>query len=150
MKTYRTRYSLFLVVILAGCSFILIWKTIQELPGAGARQILWIFFTLLVYCVLMVGCLWTTYTIDEENKQLFIWNMFGLGKKRIEIMNISKIKRSRSLLSAPACSLNRIQINYIGRFQLKCRLLISPTNQEEFIAELLKINPDIQDLTKRV
>lgn len=149
MKAFRTRYSLLVIAILVVCTFILIWKTFQELPGAGARHILWMFFILIGYLAVVVGCLWTHYIIDSENKQLVIRTLYGLSKRRIEIMNISKIKKTNSMMSSPALSFRRIRIYYIGRFQLKCRLMISPVNQDEFIAELKKINPDIEDLTKR-
>lgn len=71
------------------------------------------------------------YKIEDEN--LVIW------KTKIKIQSIRKIYKTRNPLSSPAMSLDRIAIVY-NKFD---EVLISPKEREEFITELLKINPNI-------
>ncbi|WP_396155306.1 PH domain-containing protein [Flavobacterium macrobrachii] len=72
------------------------------------------------------------YKIDGEN--LVIW------KTKIEIKTIRKIYRTNNPLSSPAMSLDRIAIVY-NKFD---EVLLSPKERDEFINELLKINPNIE------
>jgi hypothetical protein len=73
-----------------------------------------------------------TYKIEGEN--LIIWHT------KIEISTIRKIYRTNNPLSSPALSLDRIAIVY-NKFD---EILISPKERNEFINELLKINPSIE------
>lgn len=57
---------------------------------------------------------------------------------RIDIQKIKSINRSFNALSSPASSLKRIQVAYEGG-----QILLSPANEELFIKELLRTNPDI-------
>ncbi|NMH25109.1 PH domain-containing protein [Flavobacterium solisilvae] len=72
------------------------------------------------------------YKIDGEN--LVIW------KTKIDIKTIRKIYRTNNPLSSPAMSLDRIAIVY-NKFD---EVLLSPEERDEFINELLKINPNIE------
>jgi hypothetical protein len=63
-----------------------------------------------------------------------IWNT------KIEIKSIRKIYRTNNPLSSPALSLDRLAIVY-NKFD---EILISPKERNEFIDELLKINPSIE------
>ena len=71
------------------------------------------------------------YKIDGEN--LVIW------KTKIDIKTIRKVYRTKNPLSSPAMSLDRIAIVY-NKFD---EVLLSPKERDEFINELLKINPNI-------
>ena len=75
------------------------------------------------------------YKIDSEN--LIIWNT------KINIHSIRKIYRTNNPLSSPALSLDRIAVVY----NTYDEVLISPREREEFIQELLKINPNIEVVT---
>lgn len=75
------------------------------------------------------------YKIDSEN--LIIWNT------KISIHSIRKIYRTNNPLSSPALSLDRIAVVY----NTYDEVLISPREREEFIQELLKINPNIEVVT---
>jgi hypothetical protein len=72
------------------------------------------------------------YKIDGEN--LIIW------RTKIPIQSIHKVYRTRMPLSSPALSLDRIGIVY-NKYD---EIFISPKEREEFIKELLKVNPTIE------
>lgn len=59
--------------------------------------------------------------------------------QKIDIQTIKRIKETNNPLSAPAMSLDRLQI-----LATNTSCLISPKLKEEFIAHLLKINPAIE------
>ncbi|SHJ04310.1 PH domain-containing protein [Flavobacterium haoranii] len=80
----------------------------------------------------------TNYTITEGNLKVhsgFIVN------KNIPISEIKCIRKTDSLLSAPASSLTeRIEVLY----ESKKSIIISPKDRKEFIEELLKQNSEIE------
>jgi hypothetical protein len=57
----------------------------------------------------------------------------------VPIEQIHTIEKTNSILSAPASSLDRIEVKY-NKYD---SVVISPKNRAEFIQELLKINPNI-------
>jgi hypothetical protein len=96
------------------------------LPVVGILfQILWIYFD-------------TSYKVVGEN--LFYYSGFVRGK--IRIATIREITKGKPMWSGfkPALSPNGLTISY-NRFD---RIYISPENNDEVIAHLLKINPEIQ------
>ncbi|MGV3697314.1 MAG: PH domain-containing protein [Flavobacterium sp.] len=74
---------------------------------------------------------YTRYTIQDD--KLIIWTT------KIDIHTITKIYKTRNPLSSPALSINRIAICY-NKYD---EVLVSPKEREEFIGELLKVNPNI-------
>ncbi len=89
-------------------------------------------FALIFYCMFSVR-----YIIEDTT--LRIKCGFFLNEK-VDIMKITKITETSSILSAPAASLDRIAI-YLRRQYSP--VIISPENKNEFIEELQSINPDI-------
>ncbi|HMN05438.1 MAG TPA: PH domain-containing protein [Flavobacteriales bacterium] len=77
-----------------------------------------------------------TYTID--GRVLIVRSGF-LYKRRIAIDDIRLIKRTGNPLSAPAASLDRLEI----RHGLS-GTLVSPARKDEFIAAILDINPKVE------
>ncbi len=76
------------------------------------------------------------YTIDKG--QLLVKNSI-FGTTKINVSEIGEIKETNNPLSAPAGSLDRILVKYSD----SGAVLISPINRDEFIKELLRINPQI-------
>lgn len=62
----------------------------------------------------------------------------------IDINLIRKIEATKSVLSSPALSLDRLEVFY-NKFD---SVIISPQNKEEFIAQLQNINPAIEYIKK--
>jgi len=79
----------------------------------------------------------TKYVIDGN--KLIIKGGFLLCST-YEISSIRSIVPTRTLLSAPAMSLDRMKIDLKGGDSV----VISPLKKHEFIAELLKVNPQIE------
>lgn len=92
---------------------------------------------LVVVLLAFLGCY---YRIDGD--KLVVYNFFI--PTAYPIKKIKSVKPTKSILSAPATSLiHRIAISFTDRRVLKSSmpLVISPAHQDEFILNLLKINP---------
>lgn len=65
--------------------------------------------------------------------------------QKIPIQTIRKISETNNPLSAPAFSIDRLEIFY-NKFD---SVLISPKNKKEFIVHLTNLNPDIEVKLKK-
>jgi hypothetical protein len=78
----------------------------------------------------------TKYVIQGD--QLKVFSGF-IRFKPIDIQAIKKIEKTFNIISAPAASLDRIEVSY-GRFD---SLIISPKDKAGFAQALVEINPYI-------
>ena len=96
----------------------------------------------LLVLVFILHLFWTTYYIID-GKDLIIKSGFVVDKK-LAINLIRKISETSSIMSAPAASFDRLEINY-GKYS---SIIISPKDKSNFIKDILKINPAI-DINKK-
>ena len=80
----------------------------------------------------------TKYVIEDG--ELLVYG--GIYKKTIPIEQILSLRPSKNPLSAPAMSIDRIEITYNNSFSEV--ILVSPKDKEEFVKMLLEINPNIK------
>lgn len=80
----------------------------------------------------------TNYTIDN-NKLKIKCGLFSY--KPIEIDEIKEVSKTNNIIASPAPSFDRIEIKY-GIFN---EIIISPKDKENFVNDLLKINPNIKN-----
>ena len=78
----------------------------------------------------------TRYVIEGESLSVF-YGFFM--KRRIPVSTISSVRSTRSPLASPALSLHRLSINY-NKYD---EILVSPKDQEAFVAMLKALNPHI-------
>jgi len=102
-------------------------------------------FIIMIAVILFIGWIWfgTGYEILDDELKV----RCGPFRQRIPLQEIREIKRTRSPLSSPACSLDRMEIKY-GKSR---RVMISPADQEGFIKMLTGKSPQIhldEDLRK--
>jgi hypothetical protein len=107
-------------------------------PGKGQLII-------MVAVIAFIGWIWfgTGYEIFDNELKI----RCGPFRERIPLQEIKEIKKTRSPLSSPACSLDRMEIKY-GKSK---RVMISPADQEGFIKMLTGKSPQIhldEDLRK--
>lgn len=87
-----------------------------------------------VYCPVFFS---THYTINANG--ILRVKCSWLINYEVTVANIRKIENTRTLLSAPALSLDRIEIFY-NKFDT---IIVSPKHKADFITALKKINPAI-------
>ncbi|MBP2077778.1 PH domain-containing protein [Oceanobacillus polygoni] len=77
----------------------------------------------------------TGYKIEGEKIKIY----YGPIRQTIKINEIEVIIKSKAPLTAPALSMDRIQIR-CGKYDI---FSISPVDQDQFIKAITEINPDI-------
>lgn len=106
------------------------------------------FFIIPFIIFLLLPFLYARSCYIIHNDTLIIKNGF-FKKFKIEIKSIRKIKETKSLFRATAYafSLDRIEITY----KKYDRIMLSPKNKQDFIQDLLTINPyiEVQYKTKK-
>lgn len=130
-KTYRSGISTGLIIFL-----VLVF-------GIAGVPIFMEELSLYTFIALLLPVVFTWYVLAAikykiHDNELTVSGGF-LINGTIDIEDIKQIKKTRSLISSPAASFDRIQIFYGGNDSV----IISPKEKKEFIDHLLSINPDI-------
>ena len=136
IKVYKSATDWFIWTVVAFVVGVCLWMVWLD-PG---------WFTAIIAFVCLTACVLPLHDVhyDIDGHELVIHCLFQ--SQRLPIDKISEIRPSRSWLSAPALSLDRIAIKFSDRKVLKsyAPLLISPVRRDEFIAQLLQVNPAIR------
>lgn len=132
MKVYKSKIDWYFFLPLSYPVFLCVQSffTANYLMGA---------ITLIILFIVGLMLQKTEYFISET--ELKIQSGFLVNEK-IAISNIRKIEKTKSILSAPALSMDRIMVRY-NKFD---EIVISPKEKQEFITHLLSINPNIEIL----
>ena len=131
MKTYRTRISVglvaFIIVVLLVCC-------LPVITNEGGWRML---IAMCITCVPVFYLLYAIkYTIDGTILRVTVLHIFH---DEYDLTQLESVVPTRTILSAPASSLKRIRLDFTGGQTA----VISPRNQEDFLAELRKINPKV-------
>ncbi|MCB0700043.1 MAG: PH domain-containing protein [Chitinophagales bacterium] len=130
-KVYKSKIGGVFIIAMLLVTAIIYVGTMNE--GKGALGLCIIAFVWLLIAFLYFAI---DYTITD--KELIVSITRGYQRK-MPISQISKIRATNLAMSAPALSLNRLEIiSRSGEF-----FLISPQNTDEFIRELKSRNPNI-------
>lgn len=101
-----------------------------------------IFCAAIVLAVVGPMILNTNYTVRGDGSLKVRCGFFV--NLLVDINTIRKIETTKSILSSPALSFDRLEVFY-NKFD---SVIISPKNKEEFIAQLQNINPAIEYIKK--
>ena len=129
---FPTKRDIWLGGIFGAITVLLIWGIIDSI-----LYIDWATITLLSPVLLFILLIWFRMYYKIKADTLII--IYGPFSKKIDINQITSIRHSRSILSAPALSLDRLEIN-TNKFDT---VLISPKDKELFMETLLNIQPNI-------
>lgn len=131
MNTYRSEVDNSVLVIIGFQFFV----TVIIIVATSSQ-----YAVVALMLALFGGVMWMMYSIKYHiqlsEKKLLIRAIFV--SKDILVDDIVSIKESKSILSAPAASFDRIAVRY-----RKSEVLISPVKRGEFLAGLLQLNPSI-------
>lgn len=127
---FKSKVDIWMAIIFILIPISMIYGVITE-PSAILLLITALIIVLL--CILFFG---TKYVIEED--ELIVYG--GIYKKRIQIRQIRSLRPSKNPLSAPAMSIDRIEITFDPHIQV---ILVSPKDKELFVKKLLEVNPDI-------
>ena len=127
---FKSKVDIWMAIIFIFVPISMIYGVITE---PSAVLLLVTAFIIVLLCILFFG---TKYVIEKE--ELIVYG--GIYKKRIPIKQIRSLRPSKNPLSAPAMSIDRIEITFDPHIQV---ILISPKERELFVKKLLEINPSI-------
>lgn len=128
---FKSKIDRWMSVIFILLPIVMLYAVITE------PDIATIIMTVLIIILLAVLVFGTKYVIDSD--ELIIYG--GIYKKRIKIAQITSLRPTKNPLSAPAMSLDRIEILFDPHSQMT---LVSPKDKEMFVKKLLDMNPDIK------
>ena len=138
---FKAKVDWWLKIIFATFLIINIWAIVGLITGTSGDLLLAIIFAPINLFILPI-CLNTYYFLDEDD--LLIKS--GLGKgTRIAYSQIVSIYKTRNLISAPAPSLDRLEIKY--RYKTSSStdtIIVSPKDKQCFMNELLLKNEKIE------
>jgi hypothetical protein len=134
--TYPSKKDLWLILVVAVAGFALLGATVHNLIFKGLEHpAAWILMgTSIFYLAVIFGL---AYPVSYEIAPPSLIIRSGLFSSRIALSSIESVKPTRNPLSAPAWSLDRLQINYRkkGRHTFT---LVSPENKQSFLNELVQ------------
>ena len=131
-KIYKSKVDIWLIFLIIGISFISILPVLLFAFSWIAISITLGLYVFILYCFCSIE-----YIITDDILNI---KCGFLINEKIKISNIVKIVPDKSILSAPAASLDRIGI-YINN--QKTPIIISPKNKTDFIYNLRILNPNI-------
>ena len=138
MKVYRSKFGwemlLFIALIFGAITALMAFQGI--LGDAWHHSIIAIAIVLGFFLYLNYA---TSYIVTEDGYLKVICGIFINMKVRIS--TIKTIIKTRSFISSPAPSLDRLLISYGDSGEV----IISPQNKEEFVRDLMEVNPNIQN-----
>lgn len=136
-KKYNSKIGLELVIPLVLIFGAVLFMTVREKPS-------WLGIAILLPVIIFVIHLFLTTNYTIENGRLTIKSGLFVNKT-IDINTIKKITETNNPLSSPATSLDRLEIFY-GKFD---SIIISPKKKHEFIADIEKLNPNVEVKVKK-
>jgi hypothetical protein len=131
MKVYKSKIGLELAVPIALTCSILAFLTIPNHSG-------WKWLFMISPLLSMIYLVTSTHYIIDGNR--LIIKLGFLTYRTIDIQTILKISETNNPLSAPAASLDRLEINYTKNNTI----LISPKLKTEFIEQIRLLNPQVE------
>ncbi|MBQ0115513.1 MAG: PH domain-containing protein [Bacteroidales bacterium] len=131
MKTvYRTKVDLWLIILMVALVVFMV-VMMFALPFEWSEVV-----GLLLLLFMFVQVFVTSYTIEGDTLTVSFGKVYI---NRYDIGNLMFIRQSRTLISAPAASIDRLELYFSGT---RRPVIVSPKQQREFVVHLLKINPD--------
>ena len=130
-RTYPSRVDPWLAVLLVALPIVAVWPLFALPADATSSDVAWTVggagFVALLYATLVIP---VRYTIDAQHLTI----RFGMVRQRIPLTRIASVERTRNPLSAPALSLDRLQV-VTGPGGLDFAL-ISPRDRDAFLDHL--------------
>lgn len=131
MTVYKSKIDSWLVVLIFAPLLFAIYSALESGQYGG--------ILILILSIMFIVYLFTATKYVIKDKVLIVEAGVLLNRK-IPIQDIKSVTKTNNPLSSPALSLKRLEIKYGNNFDY---ILISPLRRDEFVKELLSINPDI-------
>lgn len=132
MKRFKSKVDIKLVMIVVAIVFIASLPFILT-PNAGFAGFVINGITLLIFADMVIN---TEYIIDGKILRVKCGHLI---KQQCNIMDITAVKPTRTLVSSPAMSLDRLELKLRDK-----SIIISPKDKTGFVDALRAVNPEIK------
>ena len=130
--TYNSKKDTWLMIVMYGAATAALAGCVTLASSGLPGDLVSAAFLFIVGVVLPLWLIRATfYVLDDQRLAI----RCGPFRWSIPLAKIRSVKRTRSMLSGPALSLDRVQIRY-GRFGMFGFVLISPERRDRFLADL--------------
>lgn len=132
-KYYPSKRDLWLVLLTWFSAIVLLMSALHFYfsPLNLLYRISWAFF----FCGTTFLCIWVVYSTCYYLTAEELVAISGPFHFRVPLEKITQVAPNSSMLSGPACSLDRLQIDYTGS---KWGLLVSPKDKDAFLQAILE------------
>ena len=133
-QRFRSALDWWLVIVLAIPTLRFVWGYWQTLSAGRVPSV-----GLLVASAFFAGawyCIATTHYTIEREQLIVAWGPF---RSRVPLRTIHTLRATRSILSAPANSLDRMEVQSTGG-----RVVISPRDKRGFVAAIRERVPTVK------
>jgi hypothetical protein len=134
MVRYKSKIGWILVIIILLLFLAPVYQWLKNPVPIGPA--------LLLLPSLFIGYIFLTTYYEIGNGVLRVKSGFLLNRS-ISISSITKIEATKNPISAPATSLDSLEVFY-NKYE---SVIISPKEKRAFISHLKQLNPEIQDNT---
>ncbi|WP_289755282.1 PH domain-containing protein [Muribaculum intestinale] len=134
MKIYRSKIDCWLAVLIPALTIL------PALPIVISGEDIWVVVLLAFISALELAVV-TGFRYVIDGSKFMVKALYVINSGTYDIGNIVEITPTRTILSSPAASLDRIAISLSNS---RTPLVISPVDKEAFISTLTAINPDIR------
>ncbi|MGY6522460.1 MAG: PH domain-containing protein [Mongoliitalea sp.] len=142
MKTYKARKGKFITVLMILTALIAFIGAFNEADNFSRMML-----TFVIWIIPFAIISWIYFDTSYQIANGFFSYRCAFIKGKIDIQKIKKVSSNTTLFSGikPALATKGIVIFY-NRFD---EIYVAPENNEELIADLLKINPEIEVHTSK-
>ena len=130
--TYKSKKDTWLIMVICGVVLASLAGCVTLVLSGSPIDLLIAASMFIGGVILPIWLVRTTYYVLDDQRLAV---RSGPFRWSIPIAEIKSVRRTRSMLSGPALSLDRVQIRY-GRFGIFGLVLISPENRDRFLADL--------------
>lgn len=134
MKVYKSKIDCWLAVLIPALTLL------PALPVVMSGEDIWVFVLLACIAALEIAVI-TGFRYVIDGSTLVVKAIYVMNSGTYDIGNIVEISPTRTILSSPAASMDRLAITFTNT---RTPLVISPTDIEKFIRTLTAMNPDIR------
>jgi hypothetical protein len=133
---FPSKRDWWIVLLLWGSAFVSVvsMSSVLRAPEVTRESLFPLFFMVLVWGLVMWVLYGTRYTLTED----LLLIQSGPMRYKVPLVEVTSVRPTRSLLSSPALSLDRIEITYGRR-----RILVSPEDKVRFLTELRARSPQL-------
>lgn len=141
-KTFESKRDWWVALLLWLTAAVMVAVGIGNFRESGTPASKGLMLVIVFACAALI--LWILYGTRYVVSTDALWVIAGPVRYRIPLESITSVTPTHSPLSSPACSLDRLRINYKRgrrvrvrrRPFLKRRVLVSPENKREFLDAL--------------